>query len=115
MRPGHRQNPLVVQDVFIQPLRPGHVGQARIEDGLDQRITARNHVAHDEHVGALRYARKLFRTPAFGEADPERRQLSGHRRIDVGIATGDGVARALRNGGDAAHERAADAQDVQVH
>src|SRR3546814_18010005 len=41
--------------------------------------------------------------------------LRAHRRIDVGVAPGDAVARRAREEREAAHERAADAENVKVH
>src|SRR6185437_10053506 len=42
-------------------------------------------------------------------------QLRAHWRIDAGVATRHGVARAAREHCQTAHERAADAEDVDVH
>ena len=42
-------------------------------------------------------------------------ELGRHRRIHVGVATGDAMPGRLRDRRDAAHERAADAEDVEVH
>ena len=115
VRARHRQHPAVGQHVLVQPLRPRHVGVAGVEDRFHQRIAARHHVADHEHVGVTRHARELRRVPAFGEADAEPFELRGHRRIDVGVAPRDDVARRPGDGGEAAHERAADTEDVQVH
>ena len=50
-----------------------------------------------------------------GELDAERLELRAHGWIDVPVRPGDAVARRLGDGGDAAHERAADAENVNVH
>ena len=49
------------------------------------------------------------------ELDAERFELRAHGWIDVLVRTGDAMARGLGDGGDAAHERAADAENVNVH
>ncbi len=58
---------------------------------------------------------ELLGVEAFDELDAERRELRAHRRIDVAVRAGDPVARGLGDGGDAAHESAADAEDMDVH
>jgi len=93
-------------------LRPRDVGQVAVEDRLHQRIAARDHVADQEQVG---FQPNLLRVPAFDELDALRLQLGAHRRVDVGVAAGHLVACLLRDRSDAAHEGAADAQDVDVH
>ena len=50
-----------------------------------------------------------------GELDAERLELRAHGWIDVLVRTRDAMARGLGDGGDAAHERAADAENVNVH
>ena len=50
-----------------------------------------------------------------GQRDAERLELVAHRRVDVGVAAGHPVPGGLRDRRDAAHERAADAEDVQMH
>ncbi len=49
------------------------------------------------------------------ETNARRLQLGTHGGIDVGVGTGDAVAEGARQEGDAAHEGAADTEDVQVH
>ena len=49
------------------------------------------------------------------ELDAQRLELRAHGWIDVLVGPGDAMARGLGDGGDAAHERAADAEDVNVH
>ena len=112
VRAGDGQHPLVAQHRLGQPLRAGHVGQPTVKDRLHQRVAAADHVADHIHVG-LRL--QLRRVPALRQGDTQLLELGAHRRVDVGVATGNGVARLLGDGGDAAHEGAADAEDVDVH
>ena len=42
-------------------------------------------------------------------------QLLAHRRIDLRVAPGHAMARLARDLGEPTHERAADAEDVDVH
>ena len=51
---------------------------------------------------------------ALDQFDAERGKLLAHRRIYVGVATGNAVAGGTRDSGDAAHKRAANSEDVQV-
>jgi hypothetical protein len=60
------------QHVLGQPLRPGHVGQAAVEDRLHQRIAARHRVADHEQVGLERRAGGVV---ALDELDALRAQL----------------------------------------
>jgi hypothetical protein len=89
VRAGDGQHPAVAQHILGEPLRPGHVGQPAIEDRLHQRIAARDDVADDEEI---RRRVELLDGRAFDQADALRLELRAHRRIDVGIAAGDGVA-----------------------
>ena len=57
----------------------------------------------------------LIRTIALQKADALFLQLGAHGGIDVRIAAGDGMAGFARDQRDAAHEGAADAEDVDVH
>ncbi len=107
----YAQNPAVVQDVLRQPLRAGNVRQVAVEDFLHQRVAARYHVADDVDV---RIQFQLLDAPAFDQFYALRFELGAHRRIDVGVAAGDAMACLAGNGGDAAHEGAADAENVDV-
>jgi hypothetical protein len=115
VRPGHRQYPFVAQHGICKPLRSRAIRTPAIENRLEQRIAARDRVADHEHVRCLRDTVELLRFVAFVERDAERGELRAHRRIDVGVAAGDGVPRRARDRGYAAHERPADAEDVQMH
>ena len=57
----------------------------------------------------------MRRIVALANCDAQCREPIAHRRIDVLIRTGNPVAGRLRQGRDAAHERAANPQDVQMH
>ena len=109
---GHRQHMAAGQNMLGQPLRAAGVGQPGVEDGLHQRIAARHHVADDELVGLQR---QLLGAETFQQLDAERLQLLAHRRVDVGVAARHPVTGLAGDGGDAAHEGAADAEDVDVH
>ena len=95
-----------------QPLRPGNVGQPLVEDGFQQRIAPGNGVADDEDV---RIQGELVGGKAFDEIDPGVAQLVAHGRVDVGIAAGDAMPRRPGELGDATHEGAADAENMNVH
>ena len=112
MGAGDAQHPFSLQDMLGQPLRPGNVGQALVEYRFKQRIAARNGVADDENV---RCQRQLADVETFDEIDAGGAQLVAHRWIDIGIAAGDLVAGGHRQLGDAAHEGAADSQNMNVH
>ena len=112
MRAGHGQHMTAEKHVFGQPLRAAGVGRAGVEDRLHQRVAARHHIADDEHVGRKR---ELVRVKALDQFDAQGVQLLTHRRIDTGIAASDLVAGLARERRQAAHESAADAEDVKVH
>ncbi len=115
VRSGDRQHPLVEQHVFGEPLRTRNVTPIGIQYRLEQRVAAGDRVADDEHIGGRGDRVELRRIVAFGQRDPQARELRAHRRIDVGVAAGDRVAALPRDRGDPAHERPADAEDVQMH
>ena len=111
MRTRHAQHPLVPQQRIRQPLRAGSVRQVAVEDFFHQRIAARHHIADDEHI---RLECKLLHAEALDEFDALPFELCAHRRIDVRIAAGDAIARLFGDGRDAAHECAADTEDMDV-
>jgi hypothetical protein len=111
MRAGDGEHVLSGEDVFGQPLRPGHVALAMIKDRFQQRVAAHHNVADHPHVGAHD---QLLLVEPFGQLDAERAQLLAHRRIDVRVAAGDSIAGGARDGRDAAHEGAADSEDMEV-
>ncbi len=91
---------------------PEVYGNAALEQRFDDRHAARHDIAHHHHV---RSRRELARIEARDELDAQRLELRAHGWIDVLVRTGDAMARGLGDGGDAAHERAADAENVNVH
>ncbi|MCY1531474.1 hypothetical protein D9M68_667020 [compost metagenome] len=100
------------QDVVAQPLRARHVAGARLQDGFHQRIAAADHVADHVQVGLQR---QLLGPEAFDQFDSLFGQLRAHGRVHARIATSDLVAGGARDQRQAAHERTADAKNVQVH
>src|SRR5690606_33157029 len=107
---GHDVPP--VKHVARQPLRPGAVRQAALEHGLHCRVAARHRVPDHDAVGC---GLELVLREALGHVDAQAAELGAHRRVDVLVAAGDPVAGCGREGRDAAHERPADAEYVQVH
>ncbi len=83
-----------------------------IEHVFDHRVAARQGIAHDDSFGIGSQMRRLV--PRL-EANAEGLQLIAHRRIDVGITAIHLVPELTRKRGDAAHEGAADSQDVKFH
>ena len=95
-----------------QPLRPGDIRQAAVENRLEQRVAARHRVADHVHVGLQV---ELAAVVAFDQPDALLLELGAHRRIHVGVAAGHGMAGCAREQRNAAHEGAADAEDMDVH
>ena len=112
VRAGHRQHPFATQHIFCQPLWPGGVGEVALKYCFDQRIAAGDDIADHKNI---RIQIQLRCVPAFDQLDPERAQLIGHGRIDIGVAAGDAMPRSTRNGGNATHEGAANAQNMKMH
>ena len=112
VRAGDAENPAPLQHVFRQPLRSGDIGQALVENRLEQRIATRNRVADDKNIGLQG---QLVGSEAFDQVDAGAAQLVAHRRIDVGVTAGYLVAGSHRQLRDAAHESAADTQNMNVH
>jgi hypothetical protein len=112
MRAGNTEHPAVMQHMFGQPLRAGDIGQAFVEHSFKQRVATRNGVADDENVGLQR---QLAKVEAFNQFNARSAKLVAHRRIDVGVAARDLVTGGNRQLGDAAHEGAADTQNMNVH
>src|SRR5690349_18947534 len=111
MRTGHGKDMPPGQHMLRQPLRPRDVALAPAEDRLHQRIAASYHIADHPEIrrdGDLIFAESL------AKLDAERLELIAHRRVDIGIAAGHAIARGARDRRDAAHERAANTEDVEV-
>ena len=107
----HGQYMPAAEYLLGQPLRPRNIPLSVVENCFHQGVAARDDVADDPSIGPQR---QLPRVEAFGKLDAERRELLAHRRIDVGIAAGNTVSRGLGDGGKAAHERAANAEDMKM-
>ncbi len=112
MGAGHRQHMAALQHLLGQPLRAARVARAGVENGFHQRHAALDDIADHEDVGVQR---QLLGAIAFDELDAERAQLVAHRRVDGGVAACHAVAGFVRQRRQAAHEGAADAQDMNVH
>ena len=91
MSAGHRQYVAPAQHMIRQPGWAGGVGQVAIEQFLDDRPAPAHHVADHHHV-RLEFG-ELVGIVAFPQGDTGLGQLSAHRRIDAGIATGHGMPR----------------------
>ena len=91
---------------------PRHEGNAALQQRLDHGLAARHDIADHHHV---RCRIELRGVEALHDVDAQRLQLRAHRRIDILVRTGDAMTGGTRDGGDAAHERAADAEYVDVH
>ena len=117
---GHGQHMATLQHMLGQPLRAAGVGRAAVQNRLHQRelgcavlaAGAANDVADDVHVGLQRH---LLGAKALDQFDAERAQLIAHGRVDGGVAAGHTVAGFARQRGHAAHESAANAQDMYMH
>ena len=68
--------------------------------------------ADDENVRLKRY---LIHIPSINQLDAGGSELITHRRIDIGVASRHAVPRRAREEREAAHEAAADAEDMDVH
>ncbi len=112
MRAGDAEHPLALEHVLGEPFGAGVIRQARIEQRLDDGIAAAQHVADHDAIEVLRQLRLV---PSLVQLDAELAQLRAHGRIDVLVRPGDLMPGGLRKRGDPAHERAADAEDVQAH
>jgi hypothetical protein len=111
VRTGDGEHVFALQGVFGKPLRTRGVAISGVEDRFHQWITARDYVADNPDI---RPQGELVCAEPFSELDSQRAKLIAHGRIHVGIASGNAIAGALRDGGDPAHECSADAQDVDV-
>ena len=102
-----------VQHMVAQPLGAAGVGQTGLQNGLHQRVArcavgqagARDHIANDEHI---RFQGHLVGAVALDQLDAQSTQLVAHGRVDAAVAAGDAVAGFAGQGGQTAHEGAAD-------
>ena len=111
VRARYAQHPAVAQQRFREPLRAGDIRQIAAHDLFHQRIAARDHITYYINI---RVEFELFHAETGDQLDALCLKLRTHRRIDIGVATGDVVTRLLGDRRDAAHESAADAEDVDV-
>ena len=100
------------QGIFSEPSRAGNIAVASIQYGLHQRVAPAHDIPDYPHV---RIQSRLISTVPDGQFDALRFELCAHRRIDVGVASGDPVAGSLCDHGKATHESAANAEYVDVH
>ena len=110
MRAGDGERVAAGQHVFAQPLRAGGVAAAVVEHLLDRRVAARERVADDDLVAV---GGDVVGRVALAQRDAELFELRRHRRIHRLVAAFDVVPEFARERGDAAHEGAGDAEDVQ--
>ena len=112
MRPGYGKHVFARQDVLHEPLRSRNIGAALIQNAFDERGSPTHDVPDHPQI---RVQGELALLVALGQLDALRRELGTHRRIDVNVASSDSMARGLGDRGNASHESAADAEDMDVH
>ena len=108
----HRQNMTAMKYVLCKPLRSAGEGGALIQDGLHQwkfgravfQVGTADHVTDHIHVGLEAH---LAGIKAFNQINTQGPELVTHWGINAGIATGNLMARLSRQGGQSAHEAAA--------
>ena len=105
------QHPFVPQQVLGQPLGTGCIGQAVIEHVLHGGVATGHRVADDDAVRAIV---QVLGQVALHQVDTRRAQLGAHGRVDGRIGTRYPKTHLPGQQGDAAHEGAADPQDVNV-
>lgn len=111
MGSSNSEHPLTCQHMIMEPLRAGDETIASVENRLHQRVAARHDVADYPEI---RLEAELIGTIAIDQIDADGPELVAHRRIDIGIATGHAMARLARDDGHAAHEGAANPEQVKV-
>ena len=109
---GDREHMPVAQDLAVQPFRPGDIVQPLVQRVFQRRVAARERVANDQ---LIRRGLQLPGGVAGRDVDPGGGQLRAHRRIDIFIRAAHRMAQTFRDLREAAHEDAADAQDMQAH
>src|SRR6185437_6965524 len=112
VRARHREHPAIAQYLARQPLRTRCIGNAAVEQRLDDRLPARHDIANDDDI---RRGVELRGIVAFDQLYPERLELCAHRRIDVAVGPRDTVPRGTPDRGDAAHEGPANSKNVYMH
>jgi len=112
VRAGHAEHVYAAEHFLRQPVGSRGVRDIAVEQRLDDRHAACHDIADHHHVGTRL---ELLGVEPGDELDAQRLELRAHGWIDVLVGTRDAMARGLGNGGDAAHEGAADSEDVDVH
>ena len=112
VRTGHAQHPVWLQHVFRQPLRAGSVRQVSVQNRFHHVHAALGNIANHIHIG--RIVLQLRRIETFVHVHAHFGQLRAHRRIHFGIAARYLEARFFRQTCQAAHKRAANADNVDV-
>ena len=107
-----REHPTIAQYFAREPLRTRFERNLPLEQRLDHRRTASHDVADHHHIGR---GLELRRLETLDDFDAERRELRAHGRINVAVRPGHPMARGLGDRRDAAHEGAADPENVYVH
>ena len=108
----HRPSLLSGKNVFTQPLRARSIRKAGIENGLQKRIAAGDGIADHPKI---RSDSKLLGTVPFSDGYTVGAQRIAHRGIDVFVTPGHLVAGFAGDLSDAAHESAADAENMDMH
>ena len=111
MGAGHGEHMAPGEHMLCEPLGPRDILLAPVEDRLHERVTPRDHIADQPKV---RPQCDLLLAEALDQLDAEPGKLLAHRRVDVSVAAGHTVAGGARDGGNVAHESAANTEDVQV-
>ncbi len=106
------QHPAVVEDFIAQPGGAGGVAQTALENVFHCRVTPGQPCVADHHQVRRRF--ELCGIKSFVHRDAGRRQQIAHGRIQGLIAAADAIALLLGELGQAAHQRAADAEKVDV-
>lgn len=102
----------MVQHVFSQPLRAGNIRQPTVQNRLDHIHPAPGDIADDVNIG-LKFL-QLRGIEALVYAYAQGFELGAHRRIHLRVATADFEPGFFGNGGNPAHKRAADTDNVDV-
>src|SRR5690606_40262881 len=106
------EHPLALQHILSEPLWTGNIGQTAIKNFFHEQVAARNNIA--DHVD-IRIEIDLFGRKSFDQLDTLRFELGTHGRVNIGIAASNAMACLFCQNGNAAHECAANAEDVYMH
>ena len=112
VRAGDRDHVPALEHLLGQPGGPRGVSQPVVEDVLHARVATRHRVADDHEV---RRRLELRRVVSGNRRDSRLVEYAVHWRKHVFVRTGDPIAELTRNQREPGHERAADAENVDVH